>query len=295
MNMTHWYQKLQLNWQLRYILIGVGVMALIGFSSAVATWQHIHPDRQILISWWGYVSVVVFGYVLWVAIALIADISRVLVPVTKTLGQDATANHWLMFLRRNWLVTHMVFGSMVATLHLMADTAALWWLFSGDFDYLAAVAKKLLRWLPIEIIGWWACVAFFSMMALRQQSSVVADKTKMTQRLCYQQAGETHYLNVEHLVFLESCDNYAIANANAEKRLISESLKSLEQNLDPETFLRIHRRYLVNMRQVIAWQKQASGLQLQLSGGEWLPVSRRKASQVLKFCQNRLSHLAMPS
>ncbi|MFZ2507886.1 MAG: LytTR family DNA-binding domain-containing protein, partial [Steroidobacteraceae bacterium] len=77
--------------------------------------------------------------------------------------------------------------------------------------------------------------------------------------------------------YFEACSQYVrVYVGDASYLLSTESLASLESQVTPDTFFRVHRSYLVNRRfveSVVA--KAGGGSSVVLAGGERLPVARR--------------------
>jgi two-component system LytT family response regulator len=62
-----------------------------------------------------------------------------------------------------------------------------------------------------------------------------------------------------------------------------ESMGRIEKLLDPARFMRVHRSAIVALDLVRSLESAASGnARLQLTTGEWLPVSRSRVSSVRK-------------
>jgi len=95
-------------------------------------------------------------------------------------------------------------------------------------------------------------------------------------------AGEL-VLGVDEIDWIEAEDYYAAIHAGGRRRLIRESLASLEQRLDAAgaRFVRAHRSALVNVERVRELRADAAGESaLVLRDGTRIPVSRRRREQV---------------
>ena len=86
-------------------------------------------------------------------------------------------------------------------------------------------------------------------------------------------------LKTEDLVYLKAEDNYIqvayVHNNLIRKKLIRNSLKSAENELQSKEFLRIHRSYLINLRNIDNVKRDRSRLQVQMTHvpDELFPVS----------------------
>ena len=89
-------------------------------------------------------------------------------------------------------------------------------------------------------------------------------------------AGRVDYVPTDTIVRLKGAGDYVeVHHADGRTALYNGSLAGLETDL-PETFLRVHRSYIVNTAFVDALERDASGVgRLLLGDGSAVPVSRR--------------------
>jgi two-component system LytT family response regulator len=78
----------------------------------------------------------------------------------------------------------------------------------------------------------------------------VQSKQKFTERLVIKSGGRIFFLNVEEIDWIEAADNYVRVHAGRDSHLLRETMNSLENRLNPEHFLRIHRSRIINIRQI---------------------------------------------
>lgn len=97
--------------------------------------------------------------------------------------------------------------------------------------------------------------------------------------------GEKCYLPfVRDIRFLESHGNYVRVFFNAGKPLILRSLNNLEERLDPHLFFRANRKYIINLNHIENIENWFNGgLQVTLSSGEKIDISRRQAIRFKDF------------
>lgn len=77
--------------------------------------------------------------------------------------------------------------------------------------------------------------------------------------------------------YIEADDVYAAVIARGRRHLVRAALDSLERNLDPAIFVRIHRSYIVRIDRVAEIRRdKKSGPELVLDSGVSIPVSRRR-------------------
>jgi DNA-binding LytR/AlgR family response regulator len=76
--------------------------------------------------------------------------------------------------------------------------------------------------------------------------------------------------------------NYAVIHWNGREGLVRETLKTLEQRLDPEVFVRIHRSSIANLAMVESASSLSDGSwRLVMKSGDELVVSRTHRDQIL--------------
>lgn len=104
-------------------------------------------------------------------------------------------------------------------------------------------------------------------------------QTKTAAKLDISLGGKTELVEVSNIAFCKAAGDYVELHLlGFDEKLFSGSMKQLESKL-PETFLRVHRSYLVNLNEVQTLstnaQNEQAANQLQLSNGKSVPVSRR--------------------
>ncbi|HEX6833209.1 MAG TPA: LytTR family DNA-binding domain-containing protein, partial [Rudaea sp.] len=88
-------------------------------------------------------------------------------------------------------------------------------------------------------------------------------------------------LAVRDIAWFEAVGDYIAAHCGAVQHLLHLPLAQLEQRLDPQRFVRIHRAHIVNVDYVAAFRREPGGwLVAQLIDGTCLPVSRNRARQL---------------
>ena len=86
------------------------------------------------------------------------------------------------------------------------------------------------------------------------------------------------FVEMSKIRMFESDGNYVKVYFEKSRPLILRSLNSLEERLDPKTFFRANRKFIVNMNQISNIETWFNGgLQVELSDGEKVEISRRQA------------------
>lgn len=104
-------------------------------------------------------------------------------------------------------------------------------------------------------------------------------------------------VKVEHLLYIESADNYVniyyIDKGKTTRFTLRNSIKRLEMLLKNSEVIRCHRSYMVNFEKVLILKKDRNELILELDGPEniEIPVSKTYAQNVMEtFTRYSLSH-----
>lgn len=94
------------------------------------------------------------------------------------------------------------------------------------------------------------------------------------------------FIAPENILSCESEDNYThIRLKEGQKLLISITLGDVEQMLPPNSFVRVHRSFLVNLKEIHKFIRRDGGY-LVLSDGSEIPVSRYKKDELMKLFTN---------
>jgi two-component system LytT family response regulator len=69
-------------------------------------------------------------------------------------------------------------------------------------------------------------------------------------RLAVRTSGRIYFLRTEEIDWIEAADYYVKLHVGEKSHLMRESMNTLEKQLDPEMFLRVHRSSIVNLDRV---------------------------------------------
>jgi DNA-binding LytR/AlgR family response regulator len=96
-------------------------------------------------------------------------------------------------------------------------------------------------------------------------------------RLLIRSAGRVSFQPVDEIDWIEAADYYARLHVGGHSHLVRETLASLEEQLDPRRFVRIHRSAIVNVARIaevrLDWRNRHIVV---LRSGKELPLSRRR-------------------
>jgi two-component system LytT family response regulator len=75
-------------------------------------------------------------------------------------------------------------------------------------------------------------------------------RAKYADRLVIKSAGRISFLDIADIDWIEAADNYVRLHVGRDQHLLRETLSGLDQRLDPDRFVRIHRSRIVNIQRV---------------------------------------------
>ncbi|MEK6624105.1 MAG: LytTR family DNA-binding domain-containing protein [Bdellovibrionota bacterium] len=99
-------------------------------------------------------------------------------------------------------------------------------------------------------------------------------------KITYKVGEKIKFIQTSEVIYFESRDHYTYAHTIEGEKLIDLSLTYLEEKLDTQNFLRIHRHVIVGLANITAFKKGEPFL-IQLRNGIELPVSRNNRKTLL--------------
>ena len=100
---------------------------------------------------------------------------------------------------------------------------------------------------------------------------------KYLERIAVQMRGKMRVVPVAQIDYLTASGQYVELHVGAHRYIIRDSLQNLEERLDPEHFVRVHRSAIVRLSLVDTLHRsEGSDYQVQLKGGMRLPVGRSR-------------------
>ena len=97
------------------------------------------------------------------------------------------------------------------------------------------------------------------------------------QRLAVESRGKVQSIPVEQIDYIVQSGPYAELHSNGRRHLIREAMQTLEERLDPQKFMRVHRSMIVRLDLVEALHRGTGGdYEVQLKGGARVKVSRSR-------------------
>lgn len=104
------------------------------------------------------------------------------------------------------------------------------------------------------------------------------------------------FVDAEDIVAIDSDGHYTrVATASGGSQFCNLSIGDLASRLDPETFMRVHRSHVINLRAVRQLLRDDGRLAVQLKGvAQTVPVSRSSAAELLERLGVPSGSLALP-
>ena len=100
-------------------------------------------------------------------------------------------------------------------------------------------------------------------------------------RLVIKTQGRVVFVKVDDVEWVDAAGNYVKIHAGGDEHLLRETMTGLEERLDPDRFLRIHRSTIVNLEQIKELQQQFHGdYVVILHNGQRLTLSRSYRDRV---------------
>lgn len=106
--------------------------------------------------------------------------------------------------------------------------------------------------------------------------------TSSQQKIVLSNADNIHIVPLENILFAKSDNNYTTFYINDGREiLISKPLKHFEEKLSNSFFFRTHQKYLINLNQIVRYNKRHDTIIL--SNNNSIPVSQSKKASLLQF------------
>jgi two-component system LytT family response regulator len=105
--------------------------------------------------------------------------------------------------------------------------------------------------------------------------------SRYTTRIVFKSRGRIVFLPVSDIRWISAEENYVRICTQTETHLLRETMSRLEEKLDPEMFLRVHRSSIVNLQHVKEVRTETDGeYAVVLVNGEKLTMSRGYRSRI---------------
>ena len=103
-------------------------------------------------------------------------------------------------------------------------------------------------------------------------------KAEYSQNLFVQKSEKLVNLPVQNIIHLEASKDYTIISTKADQFLSTSGISKLEDKLDPQNFIRIHRSTIINLNKMVEIEKFGnSNLAARMENGKVFKISRSYA------------------
>lgn len=114
--------------------------------------------------------------------------------------------------------------------------------------------------------------------------SDLSHKGQYEDHISIKDRGQITRLDVSTIEWIDAAGDYMCLHADDKTHILRETMKNMEQRLDPEIFQRVHRSTIVNLSKVSELQPTGSGKYcVTLKGGTELQISRNYRDILARF------------
>lgn len=106
--------------------------------------------------------------------------------------------------------------------------------------------------------------------------------TRKKNELSFKVDGKYVRIDEKNIAYIQSHGDYIKIYEEDNRYVILGTLNNMQNTLDPEWFMRIHRRYIVNIKLI----ESVKGYNILLQNGEQIPVSRSLKSELVTRLQS---------
>jgi len=107
------------------------------------------------------------------------------------------------------------------------------------------------------------------------------NRTSYDSHIFVQKSEKLINLSIDEIMFLEASGDYTILTTKADQFVSSSGIGKLEEILNPETFIRVHRSTIININFLKEIEKHFNGgMVVKMQNGKSFPVSRTYAKLI---------------
>lgn len=109
------------------------------------------------------------------------------------------------------------------------------------------------------------------------------DSRNFESHIFVQKSEKLFNLPVQDIVYLEASGDYTIITTHNDQFVSSSGIGKLEEIMDPDTFIRVHRSTIININSLKEIERHFNGgMVVKMQNGKSFPVSRTYARQIRK-------------
>jgi two-component system LytT family response regulator len=111
--------------------------------------------------------------------------------------------------------------------------------------------------------------------------SIKGDNKTFESHIFVQKSEKLFNLPVEEIVYLEASGDYTVITTKTDQFVSSSGIGKLEEIMDPDTFIRVHRSTIINLNYLKEIERHFNGgMVVKMQSGKSFPVSRTYAKLI---------------
>lgn len=156
--------------------------------------------------------------------------------------------------------------------------------YEGRYDLYKFLSYTFAHDLYILVIVYTGYVLGYKYFSTRSENIINTEYKPTLDAIVIHNGKYNVVVNVENIIQITSATPYIFVHLENKKHLHSETLKSICDQLDGNTFVRIHKSTVVNITKVRAFKSRLNGdYDLQLTSGDIVRLSRTYAADFKKY------------
>ena len=172
-------------------------------------------------------------------------------------------------------------------IHQLTYPATVWvfsyFFYPHTFHFWQTFEYGFNEYIMVDLVVFAASVGYFvktNPIRTQRQPPVAFNKNPMrenmhTETIWITEGSKRIPVLTNEILYISASSPYVQLHINERKYLYKESLKSLMPQLDPNTFVRVHKSYIVNIRSVQSFQSRLNGdYDINLINGTQIRLSR---------------------
>lgn len=126
---------------------------------------------------------------------------------------------------------------------------------------------------------------------LKQQIETLrGDLEHSPKKIILNSADELVIVNLDDIVYVKSNGNYAEFHLNNKQMImVSKTISHYESILPDQSFFRVHKQYILNLKHIVSFQKGRGGIAI-LSNGDSIEVSTRRKLEFIEHLEQFIRH-----
>lgn len=197
------------------------------------------------------------------------------------------------------VVAALVMGISISGVHYTGMAGTSFWELDKAFEYSQPIFSPFSLGLTTAIatfiiLGWTLLTLVPEKYPSKDEGSPLSGSEKPNtgsnsgdfhiDKLPVQKNQRTYFVDFADIVSVTSDGHYTtVLTKDCESHFCNHSLSQVEEELNPQVFLRVHRRHIINLHHVESFERQHDkGLIFSRGGEQPIPVSRTNISKLLE-------------